>query len=234
MDTLSDLRSAVQSDQNISSNSSLFPEDTIDSALNRAYIKIGGLFHWPQLADAKKTSTAVSEYYDAPDTWYPDSIYRLEVDDELYGQDPDGSPMDFNDYLLWKEDNENSTDKKWAVHNNQFFIYPAPTVVGDNNISVWGLKRVVEMTVDGSTTIFSYNMPECNEAVVEEAKAILKNKGEAEKSGQLMSDRAMSILVVAFEKTKREKAKYEKTQPFFNVPDYFGPGTVQQNTGNFD
>ena len=54
---LSDFRTAVRSDITVDSNSGLFPEATIDLAINRAYVKCGGLFRWPGTQDAKKTST---------------------------------------------------------------------------------------------------------------------------------------------------------------------------------
>lgn len=233
MDTLSEIRTAVQSDLNVNTNSSLFPPTTIDLAINRAYIKASRLFKWPQLSDAQKTSTELSEYYDLPETWMPDSAYRLEIDDALYGEDPDGTPMDFNDYLLWKADNVGSTEKKWAVYGNQFFVYPTPTTLGTNNISVWGQKNVDELTLDADDTIFSHSMPECNEAIVLEASLILKRKGEAEKGGDMYSAEAKQILSTAYTKLLREKAKYEKISPFFYVPDYFGKGTTDQKTGDF-
>lgn len=236
MDTFADMIAALQSDLNVTSNSSLFPPATCKSALNRAYRKSGALFRWPALEDAKKTSTeANQEYYDAPQTFRPDSIWRLEIDGNQWGEDPDGSPMVYEDYLIWRadSDNANSTKKKWAVQWLRYFVFPIPTSNGDNNIVVWGQKNVATLTADGDTTIFSYSMPECNEAVVLEAKAILQGKGEDEKSMEMASLEAKQILAVAFNKIRQEKAKYEKTQPMFDVDDMFGKGTTEQKTGNF-
>jgi len=241
MDLFSELQTALLSDLNASSDSSLYPTATIKLALNRGYIKAGRLFRWPMLEDAKKTSTQLNiEYYDAPDTWSPNSIWRLEMDDEQYGEDPDGSPMAFDDYMQWRrdEDNENSTEKKWAQQQNRYFIYPVPSAGGTNNISIWGQKNVTALSADGDTTIFSYRMPECNEAVVLEAREILKLKGEDEKARNndiMFSPRALGILTTAFNKLKQEKAKFEKVQPFFNVPDLFATkGTAEDIIGNFN
>lgn len=233
MDTLSEIRSVVQSDLNVGSNSSLFPSTRIDSTIQRAYVKTARLFRWPALEDAKKTSTAINqEYYDSPQNWSPNSIWRLEVDDELYGETPDGSPMNFADYLIWKVDNPNSTLKKWAVQWKRFFIWPVPTTVGSNNITIYGQKNVTALSADGDTTIFSYDMPECNEAIALEAVAILKKKGEI--SGQMYSEEAKQILIVAYNKLRQEQAKYAKVQPAWDVPDYFGTSNAKkQITGNF-
>ena len=224
LNTRVQMEGRLQSDLNVDENSSLFPPATIRNALDRAYRKSGGLFRWPMLRDAKMTSTQANiENYDYPDIWRPGSIYKLEVDGERWGEAPDGSPITFADYLLWKEDWPNRTSKKWANHVKQYFIFPVPTAVGTNNISVWGYKNVVAMAQDASTTIFSSAMPECNEAIVLEAKAILQGKGEAQDKGEFASVEAKSILAISFNKLMSEEAKYEKQQPQFNVPDFFPP-----------
>lgn len=234
MDTLSELRSVVQSDLNVGSNSSLYPTTRIDSAINRAYVKTSRLFRWPALEDAKTTSTiSGQEYYDFPEDWSPDSIWRLAISDEKYGEEPDGSPMRFEDYLIWKADNPNSTLKKWSVQWRRFFIYPTPTSNGSNDISIWGQKNVTALSGDSDTTIFSYNMPDCNEAIAMEAEAILKRKGEI--SGDMYSAEAKQILIVAYNRIRGEQGKYEKVQPFFNTPDFFGKQSSRnQITGNFE
>lgn len=237
MDTFSEMQSALLSDLNVSNNSSLFPTDTIKLAINRSYRKAGGLFKWPQLKDAQETNTqSNTENYDYPDTWRPDSIWRLDIDDVQYGEDPDGSPMDFNDYIIWKDENTNSTDKKWANFGRQYFIYPIPTTA-TGVISVWGYKNITELVNDSDTTIFSYSMPECQEAVLIEAREILKLKGEDEKarenSVQMLSPAAYGILSNAFNKIRQEQAKYERTQPFLNVTDMFDRSTAADVIGNF-
>ena len=237
MDLFSELQTVVYNDLTAGTESSLFPSDTVKLAINRSYRKAGALFRWPQLEDAKKTSTVASgEYYDYPETWRPDSIWKLEVGDEQYGETPDGSPLAFEDYLVWRrdEDNASSTDKKWANQKTRYFIYPVPTTNGSNNISIWGFKNVVTLSADGDTTIFSYNMPECNEAIVLEAVAILKAKGEKEEPGAFRSAEAKQILISSYNKLKQEQNKYERNQPFFHVNDMFGRTNSSDNIGDFN
>lgn len=235
MDTLLNIRAAVQDDLTVGDESTLYSPNLIDRAINRAYRKVGGLFPWPELEDAKKTSTqANQEYYDYPQNWRSDSVWKLTVDEVRYGEDPDGSPLSFDDYLNWKEDNPDSTDKKWANQWRRFFIWPVPTTQGDNNIVVWGIKVVSSLSQDADTTVFSYSTPEANEAIELEAVAILKSKGDDDKSGQFKSLEAKQILTVAWNKIAKEQAKYEKNQPFFDVPDFFGNGNSKDLRGRFD
>lgn len=238
METFLDMIEAVQSDLTVGSESTLFSETAIKQALNRAYAKCGALFRWPELEDAKKTSTQIGqEYYDFPEDWRPDSIWRLEVGGDQWGESPDGSPMSYDDYMVWRsdDDNANSTEKKWSVQYKRYFIFPVPTTAGSYNISVWGQKNVTELSGDTDETVFSHSMPECNEAIVLEAVAILKGKGEDDKVGQLRSAEAKAILAMSWSKIKQDQAKFEKDQPFFYVTDMFsGKNSGAQNTGNFD
>lgn len=218
MDEFSELIAAVQSDNTIGDESSLYPLATVKLAINRANRKIGHLFEWPEREDAKKTSTVSGqEYYDFPDTWQPDSIWKLTVDGTDYGD-----PISFKDYLYEKENSfPSGLSKVWGTQWRRYFIYPTPTTNGDNNISIWGLKAVETMVDDDDVTIFSYSMPEVNEAIVLEATAVLKAKGELEDKSIFRSNEAKQIVLVAWGKVRKNQAKYEKTQPMWEVPDYF-------------
>ena len=231
MDLFSELQTTVQSDINVDSNSTLFPLATIKLAINRAYRKAGGLYRWPELEDSKKTSTvADQEYYDYPDTWRPDSMWKLIVDDEDYFD-----PLAFKDYLYEKEnDVPSGADYLWSTQWRRFFIYPTPTTNGNNNISIWGVKNVTALSADADVTIFSYSLPECNEALVLEAVAILKGKGEDEQKGQFRSAEAKQILTIAWNKIRQEQMKYERTTPMFEVPDLFSTSNSKNLIGKFD
>ncbi|MCR4324149.1 MAG: hypothetical protein NUV69_00470 [Candidatus Curtissbacteria bacterium] len=245
MVTLADIRVACQDDLTVGDESTLYSPNLIDRAINRAYRKAGGLLPWPELQDAKKTVTqANQEYYDYPQNWRSNSIWKLSItnsdaEEERYGEDPDGSPLSFDDYLNWKEDNPDSTDKKWANQWRRFFIWPVPTTLGSlatgiGVICIWGIKVVTAMSADSDTTVFSYSTPEANEAIQLEAVAILKAKTDEDKSAQFRSAEAKQILAVAWGKIAREQAKFEKLQPMFEVSDMFGGSNSKDLRGRFD
>lgn len=240
MDKLQDFLAAVQSDLTVGGESTLYSPDQITLAINRAYRKAGGLFLWPETEDAKRTSTQAGyEYYDYPVNWRPYSMWMLEVDGDQYGEKPDGSPLAFKDYLIFKRDNPNSTEKKWSKQWRRFFIWPVPTVTGDNNITIWGQKVVEKLEGVNDITIFSYSMPECNEAIVLEAVAILKaNKEDDNEAAAFRSAEAKQILANAWGKIQRAKSQEDKIQPFFEVPDYFSRRSTKNSSngspiGNF-
>lgn len=231
MDTLAEMRAAVQSDLTVDSNSTLFTPTTINLAINRAYRKAGAMFPWPDLMDAKKTTTeANQEYYDYPQNWRTLSIWKLLVDGERYGLEPDGSPLSYDDYLNWKLDNSTSDDKVWSNQQRRYFISPTPTTEG-LEICIWGIMVTSTLSDDAiNTTIFSYSMPEGNEAIILEAEAILKSKGEEEQAGLFRSQEAKQLLSVAWSKIRAEQAKYEKINPFFDTPDLYRPGGASRGS----
>lgn len=241
MDQLSELRTAVQSDLTVGDESSLITPATIDLAINRAYRKIGAMFKWEETKDALKTSAlANNEYYTYPRNWRPMSIWKLTLD----GQDF-GDPLTFKDYNYEKENNlPSGFVRMWSNYGKKYFIYPVPTANGDKNIAIFGYKFVDLLSLDGDITIFSYTMPEVNEAIVLEAGEILKNKTEvrqAQRSAsvigmELLSQPAKSIVITAWTKISQEQTKLQRTTPQFNVPDFFGPartGRKDSNIGNF-
>lgn len=240
MDKLSEMRLAVQTDLTVGDESTLYSPTVIELAINRAYRKAGGLFLWPETQDAQKTSTQDGwEYYDMPVNWRPESVWYVTVDGKRYGEEPDGSPMDFKDYLAWREDYPNSTQKRWAMQWRRIFLSPVPTSDGDNNIVMYGQKIVSKMEGPNDITIFSYSQPECNEAIVLEALAILKGKEDKNETMAFRSAEAKGILANAWNKIKVARANQEKSQPLFEVPDYFGRGTTRNTSdgspiGNFN
>lgn len=227
MDDFEDLILATQSDLTIGDESSFLGLTTVKLALNRAYKKIAGLYRWEGTGDAKTTGTEAGlEYYEYPPEWRDNSVRRLEVDGEQWGEEPDGSPMTFEDYQIWRAnpDNEGSTEKVWSNFDRKYFIYPVPTTTTVGNISIWGQEVVEELVANGDRTIFSRSMPEVNEAIVMEARAILKQKADVKISGDTMlSPDALQLATVAWTKAKQDKAtKEDKDQPMWDVPDFFG------------
>lgn len=233
MDLFSELITAVQSDLTIGDESSLFPLDTVKLAINRSYRKIGGLYRWPELEDAKKTSTQANvEYYDYPDSWQPDSIWKLRVDGQDYG-----SPLAFKDYLYEQEnDNPSGQQYMWSNQWRRYFIDPTPTTSGSLNIEVWGQKIVDKLVNNSDVTIFSYSMADVNEAIVLEAREILKLKGEDSQNQGMLSPGAIQLVTGAWNKIRENQSKYHKTKAMFVVPDFYARGRnkIKNTIGDFN
>lgn len=236
METLEDMREAIQDDLTVGEESQLYSPTVIDRYINRAYLnKVAPFRKWPERQDAKETTTQLNqEYYDYPQNWQSNSIWKLRINGVRYGEDPDGSPLSFDDYLNFKENYPDSTDKKWANQWRRYFVWPVPTVAG-LTICIWGFKTITtKLTNDSDTTIFSYSTPQANEAIVLEAKAMLKSRGDDDKSSQFASVEAKALLISTWTDIQNEMAKYEKDMPFFEVQDMFGRGNSKDLRGRFD
>lgn len=236
METLANIREAIQDDLTVGEESQLYSPTIIDRYINRAYLnKVVPFRSWPELQDAKYTTTqANQEYYDYPQNWRSNSIWKIMVDGDRYGEKPDYSPLSFDDYLHWKEDNPNATDKKWANQWRRYFIHPTPTTAG-LQICIWGIKNITtKLTNDSDTTIFTYSTPQANEAIILEAKAMLRSRGDDDKGAQFASIEAKALLVSTWNDIQKEMAKYEKDMPFFEVEDMFGRGNSKDMRGRFD
>lgn len=232
MDLFSELITAVQSDLTIDSSSTLFDPTKVKLSLNRAYNKAAGIFRWPETEDAQKTSSVSGqEDYDYPDNWRPDTAWKLKLNGTDLGDN--GDPLMFRDYLYEKENGMPSgLTTMWSSFGRKLFIYPVPTTNGNVNIEIWGQKVVDPLVNDTDTTIFSYSMRECNDAIVMEAVAILKTKGEDTGTSQFLSINAKGILTIAWNKIRQDQQKYQKTTPFFVVPDFFRRRGNSGNTSN--
>ena len=229
MDLFSELIDAVQSDLTIGDETPLLDLATVKLAINRGKRKIEGLFRWPETEDAKTTTIQeASEYIDYPQSWRPNSIWKLKVGTVDYGD-----PLVFRDYLYEKENEfPAGLDEMWANNWRRYFVYP--TLAAGNVVEVHGQKIQPALSADGDVTIFSYSMPEVNEAIVLEAVAILKSKGEERRNGEMLSAEAKQIAIIAAGKISKELAKYEKTMPLLEVPDFFQKRGQKQDTGKFN
>lgn len=231
MDTFSEIYLAVYDDLTASQDSTLYNITSVKRAVNRAYDKCAALFRWAKTEDALVTSTQKDiEYYDFPSNWRPDSAWALEVD----GVDFD-KPLLFDDYRYEKINGlPSGIERRWSQQACRFFIYPIPTAAGTDNITIWGVKVPELLVEDTDTTIFSYNLRNCNDAIVQEAVAILKNKTDDKNTSQFRSTEAKSILITEWTNTRKEQMKYQKSRPMFDVPDYFPKGNVKTLTGKFN
>lgn len=230
MDTFSEIRLAVYSDLTASQDSTLYNVTDVDKAINRSYDKCAALFRWSKTEDAKITTTQLNiDYYDFPDTWRPDSAWKLTVNGVDYGD-----PVLFPDYLKEIEDGiPSGLERMWSQQWTRFFIYPTPASAG-LDITIWGAEIPDLLVNDSDTTIFSYSLRECNDAIVQEAVAILKNKTDNANISQFRSTGAKQILITAWTRIRQEQMKFQKIKPMFNVPDFFPKNGVKTTQGKFN
>ena len=223
--TRQDLREWVQSQLSVGAGSTQFTPTRINMEINNAYILWAcSKYNWKPLERAKTTSTkANSFYYDYPANFKLESISRLEISGKKYDK------KDYDDFLQYKIDNPNDTNKRiFANHETFFFVFPTPATDGVNNLDIWGFivpnvsdARAKPLTLDTDKTIFSDSAPEVNLAIVKQTLALLKPKAKDKKEGQIEDVEAAGILATAFNKTLGNKqTEQQLNNPMFSHTDF--------------
>lgn len=175
----------------------------------------------PTLADDE-----TDEYFNYPENFYTDSIYRLAVGTGTIASDERYKPLTFEEYLDHKENNNN--DKKiWTDHKRQYFIYPI--ITSGKVITVWGHAKPDAFTDDAD------EHPFIDDAMVDEAildyaiaLAYIKMRGSYLKIGNDKKTEAVALLKQAWdEQRKRQAVKKTENAEAWEHTDF-----MNQRAGN--
>lgn len=233
METRAEMEAELQLQLQSAANSSLFPATRLTSLIQNAYKEATTLFKWLALARAKTTRTAAKGagddvcYYDYPDEFRTNTIFRVQIDALEYNR------KSFESFLDFRNRNPSASKRIFANYQRFFFISP-DTVAGSSNLDAWGIIQAPALSATGSETIFSGNADEGNFAVVSLALATA-----VKKINQKLSDkeRANALMVLGKMNTD-EWAEYARDQqldtPMFEVPDFFGGSSISNTIGSFD
>lgn len=229
MTTRAEMETELLAQLQAASNSNIFTATRITDLIKSAYRWATTIFIWNALVRAKCTdSVANQEYYDYPDEFRNDTIFRLTLDDVSYRR------KSFEDYLDYKENNPTSTFKMFASFGRQFFIHPTPTASGTNNIDVWGAIDADELSSSSSETIFSTSREDANEAIVRKALSVAVKRVDY-KLSQAEEVAARAILAQYNDYEVKSRQRDQRVQhPKFNVPNFYADGTQVSPIGKFN
>ncbi len=229
MQTFQQLQDELKARLMVAASSTLFTPTRIAQLIQNAYIWAAGQFNWPQLEKAMLTNTFAGYfYYDYPLRFRNDSLTRLTVNDLKY------KLIAFDDWLDFKEENPNSTERFFADYARQYFIFPTPTADGDKNISIWGIEEATGLLQPGDETIFSRSDDRGNEATVKKAFSVGIKRIDA-KLAQAEEAEAVILLTNSYADYIKKQQKYQrKDHPFLEVPDFFkgNGGTTERGSFN--
>jgi hypothetical protein len=215
METFADLKSELQKRLMSSSSSSSFSDTRLGELINSAYRWAASLFPWDDLKRAKETVTVANqEYYDYPEEFQTNSVFRLTVDGEAYKK------ISFPTYLEYKDNNESSTDKLFSEYGRQLFIYPTPTQAG-LSIVIWGIIQPAKL-ISGSDKTFFYNFDiSANEAIVNKALSTALLSIDPSKSAQLKQEAFEILSIIWNDMKQRDSYSQPQDKAFFEVNDFY-------------
>lgn len=228
----SELKTAIRDDLSISAGDNFYGDAYIQRIANRAVKWYAGLHPWQQTQYGYyRSSVAGQEYYNYPENFRTDSIWKLKFNSISYDR------ISFTEYLKYQEDHGSaSSDKIFSDFRRQFFINPAPTTVAD--IEIWGHLIPTDMSADADTHPFAGEQdPE--EAILRYAigLALKKGRGTMYEKGVAEMNAAKSIADAVWEFQKKEQSKYQtKDIQMFEFTEILPPNGGERRTqrGNFE
>lgn len=193
---------------------------------------------WEQTQTAFKftptlTGDETDGYWDYPETFITDSIYRLSVGTGSIASDERYKPLTFTEYLNYKED-VNASEKIWSDHKRQYFI--SPIVTGAPVITVWGHEVTAAMTDDADTTVFN------SDAVIEEGilgyamgLALMKMRGSYYAQGEKRKAEALALFGQAWADQRKKLAiKRTETAEVWKHTDFMRISGSTTRNGSFN
>ena len=234
MQTRSEMETELQLQLQASNNSSLYPASRLTSLIQNAYKSATTLFKWLALARAKTTSTTAKGagddvcYYDYPDEFRTNTIFRVQIDGDEYNR------KSFESFLDYRNRYPTGNAKRIFANYQRFVFISPDTSVGTNNMDIWGIIQAPELSLPGSETIFSGNSDDANMAVIGLALAIALKKVDPKLSEKEKTDALLTLGKL----NSDEWAEYARDQqldtPLFEVPDFFGTPNTNSQIGQFD
>lgn len=221
METRAEMENELKERLQATANSGMYSASRLTELIQNAYSWATSLFTWSSLVKAMTTSSQEDKYYyDYPEEFKTNSIFRLEIDGDSYDK------KNYEDYLDYKLNYPTTTEKKiFADHARWFFIFPTSPAYVSNNIDVWGMVEADPLSSSLSTTIFSNNTNLGNEAIVRKgfADGIRRLDNTLAKAEE---DSAIALLQKVFEKEQINKQRDKRLQhPKWDVPDFFKSGS---------
>lgn len=224
-----EMQTAVYDDLSVANTDAFYSLAYIKRIINRAKNRVENAHDWPHLERAMtRDSEANQEYYNYPENWKQDSIYKLKYNGDDYEK------VRFKDYLQYQEDyDNNATDKIFSDFRNRFFINPKPAILVTAGIEFWGQEYSADLSGDTDETPFTLER-EVEEIIIELslAMALKKGRGSNYQRGMIMEKDALTKLEIINRKILKRQSSYRfKNRSMFKELNLFPGGATR--VGNF-
>lgn len=234
--TLAESKAALAAKLDISitdiANNQLFTDSDLEYWLNVGIQKAWDYKPWPFTTKTKSFTTVSDSYYDHPSDLMPHSVFRLAINGEEF--DP---PILFEDYLKYKEDNPNGTEKAWAMHENFILINQGAYAVGESADMTGKKFPPASPTILPFSPTTDNQEHSGNHAIVEfaYAEALASDKLKRVTEADVARKDGYRILDLLWKPFADQRAFQHSRKSMFNVPDFFqGNGSGPSPIGNFN
>lgn len=184
--------------------SSFYTEANIRAWLNRSHLWACAYHKWPQTEYKDKSGafTSGTEEYSYPNSSFrTDSIRTLQVGSDLF------SKKNFEDYLKFRQDYPDRTDKYFSDYGRKLYINPNCV---SGTIYSYGQYTPGTMTIPASSsTVFANSEDEVDEAIIEKTMSLAFQKGKKFQESIAYEGSAKQKLEEAWQRIKDEQAQYQ-------------------------
>ncbi len=212
-------------------NNDQFSDADLGELINAAARMAWNYKPWPFTKGAKSVATVDSEYFDYPGDFEDGSITLLKVGGKKFDK------RSFEDYQQTFEDEATSTERIWAEYDRFIFINQNAYAIGDT-LDLFGTRRAPKLSTASDLLPFSPNNDDeetgGNWAIVLLAygEALSSEKKKNPTEGTNQTKKGFALLDVEWQPYGQRKAFEQRSQPMFNVPNFFGSSS-RNNIGNF-
>lgn len=240
MQTRQDIEQEVTRRAMIANNSAQFPANRVTQVVQDAYLWAGTLYFWPPLYRARifsskpNTQSLKYDYYDYPVDFLTNSISRLYIGGKQYSKKAFQDFLDYVDNTIEGSTPPDPTKRFFAEFSRQFFVWPAASVAGTNDGTVWGNIQPPQLANPTDTTIFSLWDDAGNEAICKKALSVLMERLDSGFANEQKAE-AITLLTTIWNKIKTELQRSQRlNHPFFQVIDMYGANSGVSTIGNFN
>lgn len=131
-----------------------------------------------------------------------DSLRMLQVGGKRF------TKLNFEDYQIFREESEGSTERVFSDFGRVLFVNPAADVSG-TMVAYAQYQPLLDATDLTATTIFSGYDEEGNEAIVEKMSGFLKRREHLTEEAELHDERAANKLEEVYSRIQNEQYAYK-------------------------
>lgn len=199
--TRDDIFTEVLVRNNRTTTDSFITDTMLKSWYSNAHVWCAAFHKWPFTEGRVSTTFTTREEWSF-EGYKADSFRILQIGGKRLQK------LNFQDYQIFREENESSNDRYFSDFGRLVFINPSIDLSG--TLTAWGqYQPYVDVTDETGITIFSGFDEEGNEAVVEKMSSYLKRREHLTQEAEVHDTRAVTKLEEVWKRTLDEQYAYQ-------------------------
>jgi len=207
--TLGEIKNDVLVQSQANTTFAFYTEPILNNWTNKAHKWAASYKKWPQTEGRSSTTfSSLATNADGlvegnyPEGWKADSIRKMRIGGKRVDK------TDFSKFLDFIEDYSSDNERIFSDFGRVYYINPNIDLSG--TVAMWGQYTPADLdtTDQSATTVFSANLPEANEAIVEEIMSYAKKREKKPQESVLHHENAIRILDGLWQQHLDEQYQY--------------------------